>query len=60
MTEFFIGLYLLASAIVASLIAKRKNRSTNNWYTIGMLLGIVGIVVVSLMSPLTSDEAELR
>ena len=46
MIEFLIGLYLLLSAIAASFIAKRKNRCTNNWYTIGMLSGIIGVLII--------------
>ncbi len=57
MIEFVIGIYLLLSAIAASVIARKKNRSTNNWYTIGMFSGIVGVLTVLFMPSLKIDKS---
>ncbi len=57
MTEFFIGSYLLLSAIVSSFIAKNKNRCTNNWFTLGIVFGILAVAAVLFFPKLESKEA---
>jgi uncharacterized membrane protein HdeD (DUF308 family) len=56
MTEFFIGSYLLLSGLGASFIAKSKNRSTNHWYTLGIIFGILAVIAVLIVPKLEPED----
>jgi len=54
---FIVVIYEIACAILSAFIARSKRRDQGNWFIIGLIVGIAGVIAVILMKRLLDERA---
>jgi len=61
MNIYFLGLlYLAFFATLSAFIASLKHRDIQQWFWIGMLLGVFGVIVLLFQPDLKKDSDETK
>lgn len=49
--------YEFASAGICAFVAKSKRRDQGNWFIVGLIFGVIGILIALIMGPLPDEKA---